>query len=64
MMKKVSIVIPAYNAEKYIVSAVKSTLILSDAISSEIILVNDGSKDNTLEICYGLEKRFKYMTKI
>ena len=47
---KISIIIPVYNAEKYlnecIASACKQTF-----RNLEIILVDDGSKDNSLEIC-------------
>ena len=46
---KVSVVIPAYNMEKYIVESLKSitTQTLSDI---QIICINDGSEDKTLEI--------------
>ena len=47
-MVKVSIVVPAYNAEKYIDKCLKS-LINQTLKDIEIIVVNDGSKDNTLE---------------
>lgn len=44
----VSILIPAYNEEKAIVSSIRSLLHL-DYPEFEIIVVNDGSKDRTLE---------------
>ena len=48
-MPVMSIIIPAYNAEKYIEKALDS--LISQTLSDiEIICVNDGSKDNTLEI--------------
>ena len=49
MDKVVSIIIPAYNAEKYIEQCVKS-VINQTYKHLEIIIVNDGSKDNTLDI--------------
>ena len=48
-MYKISIVIPVYNAKKYIDRCLKS-LIKQTEKNIEIILVNDGSKDNSLEI--------------
>ena len=48
---KVTIVIPVYNAEKYlekcIDSLLKQTIFLQDM---EIILIDDGSTDNSAEI--------------
>ena len=50
MSKKVSIVIPVYNAEKYLETCLKS--ILNQTYENfEIILVNDGSKDKSVNIC-------------
>lgn len=51
MAMKLSIVIPAYNVAKYISKCLDSLLDQDlDCSSYEIIVVNDGSKDNTLEI--------------
>ena len=49
-MPKISVVIPVYNVEKYLSKCIDSVLnqTLSDI---EIILVNDGSKDLSGEIC-------------
>ena len=48
-MVKISIVIPVYNAEKYLRQCLDS-LIGQTLKNIEIICVNDGSKDNSLEI--------------
>ncbi|MBR6728324.1 MAG: glycosyltransferase, partial [Clostridia bacterium] len=44
----VSIVIPVYNVEQYLAECLDS--ILAQTVSDfEVILVNDGSKDNSLQ---------------
>ena len=53
-----SIIIPAYNAGKFIEEAVVSIL-KQPFLDYEIIIVNDGSKDNTLEIINNLKNRYK-----
>ena len=45
---KISIIIPCYNVEKYIIQLVSSLLKQIDGKNIEIICVNDGSTDNTL----------------
>ena len=53
-MCKVSIIIPAYNAGKTIEKTVRS--VLEQTYSDfEIIIVNDGSEDNTAEKCVELQ---------
>ncbi|MDA8911058.1 glycosyltransferase [Crocinitomicaceae bacterium] len=51
---RISVIIPAYNAEKYIEKAVKSVLYHENV--NELIIVEDGSKDRTLNICNNLQK--------
>jgi glycosyltransferase involved in cell wall biosynthesis len=51
----VSVVIPVYNAAKFIESTVESVLVLKEV--KEIILVEDASPDDSLKICYKLEKK-------
>lgn len=59
-MKDISIIVPIYNAEKYISKCVDS-LINQTKKELEIILVNDGSTDKTEEIIKSYkDKRIKY----
>lgn len=46
----ISIIIPAYNSEKYLENCLKSVARQSYT-NFEVIVVNDGSKDKTLDIC-------------
>lgn len=52
---KISVVIPVYNAEKYIENAVESALQFDDVC--EVILIEDQSPDNALEVCRKLEQK-------
>lgn len=61
----VSVIIPVYNGAKYIEDSVKSIL-KEDFNSFEILLIDDGSKDNSYELCKNLAKlddRVKVHTK-
>jgi glycosyltransferase involved in cell wall biosynthesis len=52
-----SIIIPAYNASKHIENAINS-VVKQPFFDYEIIIVNDGSKDNTLEIVNKLASKY------
>ena len=54
--KLVSIIVPIYNVEKYLEKCVYSIL-NQDYNNLEVILVNDGSTDKSLEICERLQKK-------
>lgn len=54
----VSIVVPVYNNEKYLRECIDS-LINQTYKNIEIILINDGSTDNSLEICERYSEKFK-----
>jgi glycosyltransferase involved in cell wall biosynthesis len=49
-MNKVSIIIPVYNAAPYLQKCIE-TVLHQTYSNIEVILINDGSKDNSLEIC-------------
>ncbi len=57
----ISVIIPAYNAEKYLDEALQS-IINQHYTPMEIIVVDDGSTDNTAEIVaeYGTRVRYVY----
>lgn len=52
----VTIIVPIYNAEKYLKECVESILCQTYK-ELQIILVNDGSTDNSLDICSDFSKR-------
>lgn len=47
--KKLSIIVPVYNVEKYIVKCI-SSLLEQNYDDYEIIIVNDGTKDNSINL--------------
>lgn len=51
---QVSVIIPVYNAARFIAAAVESAL--SQPETAEILLIEDGSSDNSLEICQQLTR--------
>lgn len=62
-MIKISIVIPVYNSEKYIGRCLDS--ILSSTFKDyEILIMNDGSTDNSLNICKSYQNKYKDKIRI
>ena len=55
-MKKVSVVIPAFNAEKFLAEAIESVFSQSHP-AHELIVVNDGSSDQTAYIARSFGER-------
>ena len=56
MSPKVSVVVPIYNAEKYLVQCIES-VIAQTLKEIEILLIDDGSTDQSLKICNEYSKR-------
>ena len=54
--KTLTFVIPAYNMESYLDRCVNSLLSASDTRDLEVLIVDDGSKDGTLEYARKLER--------
>lgn len=66
-MKKVSILIPAYNEEEVLYTLydrLENVINKLNNYEFEVLLINDGSKDNTLNILRELRKRDKRMCYI
>lgn len=58
--RPISILIPAYNEEDTIGDTIISVMRLEyPENKKEVIVLNDGSKDNTLKICERLKKKYK-----
>lgn len=58
-MVELSIIIPAYNAGKYILSSLNS-LKMQTYNNFEVIIIDDGSNDDTIEKC----NEFNIQTKL
>ena len=56
----VSVIIPAYNCDLYIVQAVESVLQQEDC-SVEIVIIDDGSTDNTEAVLKPYDNRVRYV---
>ena len=61
----VSVIVPVYNSEKYIEECVQSVEKQTYDINKiQIVLINDGSKDNSLNVCKELAKQNTNITII
>ena len=58
MEKLLTIVVPAYNVEKYIKNCLDSLIEISVLRSLEILVVNDGSTDRTPQIAKTYENKY------
>lgn len=61
-MKLLSVAIPCYNSEEYMGKCIRSILTGGDRV--EIIIVDDGSKDRTLEIANKYKEKFPNIVKV
>lgn len=61
---QLSVVIPVFNVESYLSTCVESVLFLRDIIDYEIILVDDGSTDDSYNICLSYGEAYPDIIKI
>ena len=61
-MKLISFTVPCYNSQEYMRKCVDSILTGGDDV--EIIIVNDGSKDNTLQIAQEYAEKYPDIVKV
>ena len=61
-MKLLTVTIPCYNSQEYMEKSIRSALTGGDRV--EIIIVDDGSKDNTLEIAQKYQAKFPDIIKV
>lgn len=57
LTKNISVIIPVYNAESFVTKAVESALIQPEV--AEVLLIEDKSQDNSLEICKQLSAKYE-----
>lgn len=57
-MDKISIILPVYNVEKYIERCLNS-LVNQTYKNIEILIINDGTPDNSIDICEKFQKKDK-----
>lgn len=61
-MKLISFVVPCYNSQEYMEKCINSLLVGGDDV--EIIIVNDGSKDNTGKIADRFKEEYPDIVKV
>ena len=66
MDKLISIVIPSYNSASFLPETVPTFLNISESVRNmvEVIIVNDGSTDNTLEIANDLANQYPDFVRV
>lgn len=63
MYNKISIIVPIYNVEPYIGKCVES-LVIQTYPNIEILLIDDGSTDNSGKVCDSLQEKYPEKVKV
>lgn len=58
-MKKISIIIPVYNAEKYVERGLSSIVHQTIFEKLDVIIINDGSTDKSLKLCEQYSEKYE-----
>ena len=61
---KLSIIIPVYNTEKYLEACIESVLKQDTKEQFEVILIDDGSKDQSPQICDQYAQKYDFITTL
>ena len=61
-MKLISFAVPSYNSQEYMRKCIDS--LLTGGNDVEVIIVNDGSKDDTLKIANGYAEEYPDIVKV
>ena len=62
-MPDISIIIPVYNAEKYLKRSMESVLLALDGIKGEILLIDNGSSDKSVQMAKEYQQNYPKMVR-
>lgn len=61
---KISVIIPVFNAEKYLARCVDSVILALNKIEGEVLLVDNGSKDESMKIAEKYAKKYPKLVSV
>ena len=63
MKYDIAVIIPAYNCENYIKECLEAIILnFNSKYKMQVIIIDDGSRDNTANICKDYQKRYRNIT--
>lgn len=63
-MKQLTIIVPAYNVEIYLAKCLSSLIVEEVMEELEVLIIDDGSTDNTLQIANSFEENYPSLFKV